>query len=463
MEHKSIFTLIIFAALFLNMERGFAQHSKNGYMDVGVAQVDITPDGPIRLAGFGARVKTESEGVAGKLNAKALAFGNDKQDPSILITVDLIGIPGHITKALAKSLSDKVGLNPNNLVISASHTHSGPEVGNLLNILQYRGDHFADSLLKLEHMVNISRYIDGLLPKLEKVALEALKNRKPSKVAWGQGEVGFAYNRRTAGGPVDHSMPLMSVTDSDGKLSAVFVNYACHGVILGAAMNHIHGDWIGEAQRIIEENHPGTIALVAIGCGADSNPSKQGIENLSNIEQASFRGKEIADEAKRLLNTKLQPINSIPRGNVKQIELPFSSVPTVSELIKQTEDKTVKGYYARLALDRIARGEKIPENVSYPIQTWIFGKDLAMVFLPGEVVVDYSLRLKNELNADKLWINAYSNDVPSYIASKRVIKEGGYEAESSMYYYDKPSPYSDKIEDMIINSVHELIPKSFKR
>ena len=53
------------------------------------------------------------------------------------------------------------------------------------------------------------------------------------------------------------------------------------------------------------------------------------------------------------------------------------------------------------------------------MQTWCFGDDLAMVFLGGEVVVDYSIRLNDMFDSDRLWINAYSNDVPCYIASAR--------------------------------------------
>src|SRR5690606_2007904 len=125
--------------------------------------------------------------------------------PSILITVDLVGIPKHITKRLAEQLSRKTGLDSAQLVICASHTHGGPEVGNLLNILQYRGETFSDSLLALDHLVHISQYTEQLSQKLEEVALAALKNRRPPMAAWGQGEVGFAKNRRTPGGPVDTS------------------------------------------------------------------------------------------------------------------------------------------------------------------------------------------------------------------------------------------------------------------
>jgi hypothetical protein len=85
-----------------------------------------------------------------------------------------------------------------------------------------------------------------------------------------------------------------------------------------------------------------------------------------------------------------------------------------------------------------------------------------MVFLAGEVVVDYSLRLKKELAPGRLWVSAYSNDVPCYIASKRVIKEGGYEVESSMYSYNQPGRFQESIEDLIVTTVHDLLPLTFK-
>jgi hypothetical protein len=100
--------------------------------------------------------------------------------------------------------------------------------------------------------------------------------------------------------------------------------------------------------------------------------------------------------------------------------------------------------------------------LEYPIQTWSFGTDLAMVFLPGEVVVDYGLRLKRELDSSRIWVNGYSNDVPCYIASKRVIAEGGYEVDASMDSYDKPTRFDPSVEDIIINKTHELLPDSFR-
>lgn len=465
-SHKLITNIFFNFAVFCSMlftEGAFAQtttgsktNNSKGTIQVGVAEIDITPEGPILLAGYGGR-KSESEGVLQPLRAKALAFGSDAQGPSILVTVDLIGIQYYMTKEVARRLSNKIGIDPSRFVISAAHTHTGPEIGNLLN-------HFSRQLPP-EEIGRIDKYLEVLTNKLEQVSLEALKARKPARVEWGQGEVYFAKNRRKVvnekvGPVVDNALPILKISDLDGKLRSVLVSYACHGTTLGGDINKIHGDWIGEAQRIIEERHKGVIAMVSLGCGADANPEPR-VTNLQ-LDYAAQHGKEVADEVDRLLTTLLHPVTSPPLGRFKIIQLPFEHVPNVQEFVEQTNAKGSQGYFAKLALDKIARGEAIPTSLTYPITTWTFGNDLAMVFLPGEVVVDYSLRLKKELAAGRLWVNAYSNDVPCYIASRRVIQEGGYEVDYSMYSYNQPSRFQEGIEDLIVSTVHGLLPVSFK-
>src|SRR5206468_2747918 len=112
-------------------------------------------------------------------------------------------------------------------------------------------------------------------------------------------------------------------------------------------------------------------------------------------------------------------------------------------------------------LARLDRGEKAPDSLYYPISAWQFGDELALVFLPGEVVVDYSLRLKRELDPQRLWVSAYANYVPCYIPSRRILSEGGYEAESSLWYYDRPARLASEAEELIVSTVHQLVPGAF--
>ena len=427
----------------------------------GAAAIDITPSFPVRLSGFAIRVKRESDGTSQPLRAKALAFGNSYANAALLITADLIGISPRITDSVKNRLSGKV--HPDRITISVSHTHSGPEIGTLLNILPYKSanEPFDEALIPTEQVAHINLYIEELVNKLEQVALEALALRKPSLISWGIGSTDFAYNRRGLANTVDNDMPLMCVTDMKGNLKAVFITYACHAVTLGGAFNKYHGDWVGDAQLAIEKLHPGAVAMVAVGCGGDINPIKgPNSDAITVLSISKEYGEKIATEANRVIASNLKTIDALPVIHFRKINLPMHKLPTVKEWSEiAAKDNTVKGYYARLALNRIARGETIEDHVPYPVQVWKFGNALNMVFLGGEVVTDYSLRLKKEAGNHKLWVIGYTNDVPCYIPSKRHLQMGGYEAESSMYYYNKPSKFKESIEDQIIGTVHSLLKK----
>lgn len=454
-----LFLNTLFALSFLLVATVVAAAQKNTTY-AGAAGIDITPAFPVRLAGFGNRIKKESEGTAQPLHAKALAFGNTFQNTAILITADLIGISSRITDSVKARLAKRV--QPSRVTIAVSHTHSGPEIGTLLNILPFvaADQPFDDRLLPVDHITHINAYVNDLINKLEKVANEALDKRQPSLVSWGQGSVNFGFNRRNLDA-LDQSMPLMKITDLQGRLKAVFVSYACHAVVMGSAFNQFHGDWVGDARRIIEQRHKGAIALVAAGCGGDVNPRKD--KNLvpadaTFLQLSEQYGAAIADQADSLMTTKLHQFSGTPFIAFKNISLPLEPVPTVKEFsgIAAT-DLTVRGYYARLALDRIARGEMIKNHVPYPVQVWKFNGGPDIVFLGGEVVTDYALRLKKESRNNMLWIVAYANDVPCYIPSVRHLKLNQYEARWSMYYYNKPAKFKESIETQIVTTVQQLL------
>jgi hypothetical protein len=79
------------------------------------------------------------------------------------------------------------------------------------------------------------------------------------------------------------------------------------------------------------------------------------------------------------------------------------------------------------------------------------------VFLGGEVVVDYSIRLKRQLGPRPTWVAGYANDVMAYIPSKRVLQEGGYEGGGAMVYYGLPAPWAAGVEERIVEKCLELV------
>ncbi|MFK5974543.1 MAG: neutral/alkaline non-lysosomal ceramidase N-terminal domain-containing protein [Flavobacteriaceae bacterium] len=452
MGNKYMITFLFF--LIVNCALGFTYGQKDELIDVGVARIDITPEKPVRLSGYSGRDNL-FESVHHKLWAKAMAFRNKHDGYSILVTVDLLGIPGEITEKVRSELGNLIALNPEDFTICASHTHSGPQIGNIVS-------HF-NKPLSPDELAEISLYAMDLTTKLKKVSLMAVKNIKSSSVSWGQGEVDFAINRRTSINPdgvVDHALPILKISDPDGAVRAVLVSYACHAVTLGPKNNVVHGDWAGEAQIQIEENFPGVIAMVTIGCGADQNshPRMNSENPEMDLENAKKQGKSIADEVNRLVSSQiLSPLKEAPSGNMKYIDLTFADIPDPRKLADDAKKSGRTSNYSLLLLSRMARSEAIPMKISYPIQVWNFGKDLVMIFLGGEVVVDYSLRLKKELGADRVWINSYANDMPCYIPSLRILKEGGYEAEGAMIGYEKPSRFTEDVEEKIMEGIYSIL------
>lgn len=472
---------------------GFGESMPLSATTVGAAVVDITPDYPVRLTGYGSR-KQEAEDVSAKIHARALVLGGSPipEEPSrnylqqplcVLLTVDNCGVPANVTQAVFEKVEARHGVARERFAISSSHTHSAPWLRQ-----------FAPNILldvPPEHAAHLEQYEAELIENLVAAVDEAVAKRQWATLSLGRGKVGFAINRRSLrdgqwtgfgevpDGPVDHQFPLLAAHNHSGKLVAVLANYACHATTETGGLNAISGDWPGIASDLIEVDNPGAVALVAIGCGADSNPSPRGTHELSRKHARS-----VADEVKRLLT---RPQDKAPTSDapatleirqpaaelmtaispridcrLANIDLPLGPLPTRAEWEKKATEPAHAGVHGKKFLKMLDEGKAIPTTVpDYPVQTWCFGDDLAMVFLAGEVVIDYSVRLNEMFDSDRLWVNAYSNDVPCYIASKRILREGGYEADRSMIYYAKPTRLAPQAEDIICDTVQKLLPHRF--
>jgi putative membrane-bound dehydrogenase-like protein len=414
---------------------------------LGVARVDVTPDGPIRLHGYQARDR-ESTGVAQRIWAKALAIGSDEQGATVLVALDNLGVPEALTNELAHRL-ERVGLTRERLAIAASHTHSAP-------CLTGVAPNIFGKPLAADQQKRVDDYTRKLIDQLETVCLDALKDRRPGRLAWTQGQVGFAANRRTPGGPVDHSLLALRATALDGKLRAVLTSYACHCTTIAPQENQVDGDWAGYAQAAIEADNPGCVALTVIGCGADANPTSR-----TNPGTARAHGRALADEVARLLRGPWIPLTGPPRVALERLTLPLDTLPTVEELERLMKTGGAPGYNASTQLARLKRGEPLENAIPYSVQCWRFGDGLAMVFLPGEVVVDYVVRLKRELDPARLWVTAYANDLPCYIPSERILREGGYEGGGAMVYYGRPTRLKPGLEALIVSAIHRVVGEGF--
>ena len=423
---------------------------------VGVAQVDITPPGPIWMAGYGDRNKP-SEGVDRPLYGKALALQHEDDPPLVLITADIIGFSRELSEDIAGRLREKHQLPRSNILLAASHTHTGPVIGrNLIGMFDLKG----------KEAEVVEQYARSLVERLTATASEALGKMEPAVLAFGQGRASFAANRRVfhpgrvdfgvnPDGPVDHDVPVLSIADGKGTIRAMVFGYACHGTTLEGKHFRLSGDWAGYAQEYLERAHPGATALFVMGCGGDANPEPRG-----KLDFARQHGLEMAGAVSRVLTHPRQPLQGKLRTALELVDLPFAPLPTRRSLPNGSSTQArLSGAMPSAYLDLLARGEKLPASYPCPVQVWQLGKELTLVALGGEVVVDYALRLKRELHPGNVWMAGYVNDVFAYVPSARILIEGGYEADFNLIYYGLPGRFNNNVEEVLVKKVHEVVKK----
>lgn len=414
----------------------------------GVAKVDITPTESIWLAGFGSRTQP-SEGVRQKIWVKALALEDETGQRTVLVTADLLGFSRRMADYVADNAQSKYNLTRDRLALNASHTHSAPVTDTVLRVAYPFGP---------EQEPPIQRYTEKLLRQTVDVIGAALADLKPATLQFGQGNAGFATNRRRVRlrqlpGPVDQDVPVLAIRGGDGRLRAVVFGYACHATTLSD--NLVSGDWPGYAQVDIESSNPGAMALFVTGAGADANALPR-----RTVELAQHYGGAMAEAVNQVLKTNMDPVSGSLKTAFATVDLLFADVPTREQL--QARLSSSDAYDKRHAQYLLAHWEKhgkLWDRYPYPVQVWQFGKAFRMILLGGELVVDYSLRLKKQHGWMDTWVAGYTNDVFAYIPSVRVLKEGGYEGGGSMTVYGQPSPFHPSVEETIVDQVERLLRK----
>lgn len=406
----------------------------------GVGRVEITPTQPIWLSGYAARTKP-SEGVAHKLYAKALALEDGGRGKVVIVTTDLIGLPRSVTEPVAAAVGKQYGLERSRLMFNSSHTHAGPVVTPNLMTMYFLTD---------EQRNAVNAYRDQLVVHLTNVIGAALGNMAPAKISIGHGKVGFSHNRRTPGGPIDQDVPVVTVRGNDNKLKVVLFGYACHNTTLGGDYYQVSGDYAGYAQTEMERLQPGVTAMFLLLCGGDQNPNPRG-----TVAHAEQYGKALATEVNRVAG-EAKPLAVNLQTAFQVTELTFAPHTREQFELESKDENKFKASRAREMLR--AYDERRPlRRTPYPVQAIRLGKGVTLLALGGEVVVDYALRTKKEFAGTDVIVAGYSNDVMCYIPSLRVLREGGYEGETSMIYYGQPGKFAEDVEETVFRSVYQVM------
>jgi hypothetical protein len=418
------------------------------------------------MTGYGARTKP-AQGVKLDLSARAVALEDPAGNRAVVVAAEILGFPPTMSRWIREEVGRRYHLGPEQLLLNASHTHSGPAVPERPSMEVFHG--FGEVEAK-----SVTDYMEGLRVALVELVGRALSDLEPATLVFSRTRATYGMNRRlpkeknvpaladNPAGVTDPDVPVLEIRGSSGKTRAVLFTYACHCTTLGASMYEYHPDHAGVACREIERSLPGATALFVNGCSGDINPSPRG-----TVDLAESHGRTLSEAVLGALRAGSgRPVTGRLAMTYRSIDLPLEPAPPRELVAAQVGHKSVyRQRHAKVTLGMIDGGA-FPTAVAFPILAWRFGTDLLLIGLSGEVTVEYALRLKRELGPETTWVTGYSNEVPCYIPSEAVLAEGGYEAgwdlefnrtlaSGSMMYYGWPTPFRPGIEERIVRAVHE--------
>ena len=373
--------------------------SSPGPLTAGAARVEITPAIGASLAGYSRRAGKPSTGIHDPLYARAVAV-SDGDDLVLIISADLLIIPPGFHEEVVRQLNAALAapLGPEDLLLAATHTHSGPG-GYLPGPLGQMTAGAYRPALRARLVAACAEAGAAAVGALRPATFAAARVARPD----------LLENRVDPAGPVDPELTALAFTGADGRPIAMLLNYAAHPTLLSSKNRLFSADFPGAACRLLEQRQPGLVALFTNGAAGDLRP--QHVGGRHNVELVEHLGAALADSAAAALATARRR----DRVEVASIGGAFPLPPT------------------RVALGPV----KVPH---WLITRWLpeealftvvaFG-DVALVSAPADAASEIGLRIKRALAARGLTgvIVGYANDYLGYIVPAALYQTDAYEAK----------------------------------
>jgi len=424
-------------------------------LKAGFARANINPPMGIPIRGY-FKVRL-AEGILDDLevNALALQCGDVK---TLLISIDHCGNGQAITDAFRKAASDATGVPADNIIVSATHTHTGPAID-----------------LNSEDKI-IKEYSDFVLGRIVDVSKFAVEDLKDAKMGYGKGTApNVAFVRRYVMkdgsiktnpgvnnpdivrpiGDTDESVNVMRF-DREGADTIIFVNFANHPDVVGGCK--ISADWPGLLRKDVEKFLDNTKCIFFNGAQGDVNhvnvhPKPGDLNNMFMDFDDVSRGYAHAEYiAQVVMGGVLQAYDKVNYVDVDKLisEQKVINVPSnrpdpkdmpeahrINDLHNAGKDSELP--YEGMMLTtivaeagRMVRLEHGPDAFDMRLSAMVIGP-VAIIGIPGEPFTGIGMGLKATEGYDMILPCCLSNGSEGYFPMQDSYDEGGYEARSSRF------------------------------
>ena len=369
-------------------------------MKVGAARLDVTPDYAVDLTGFASRTNP-AEGVLEPISARAAVFDNGGLRLAV-VSLDVLELPRAKAEALRRAVAEGVGTSRDCVGVFCTHTHSAPACYPLLECGEVS-----------------ARFAAELHERAVAAAVAAVARLEPVSLHRGESPLHLGLNRRHADdGPADDALRCLVATAASGRAALVMMHHACHPVCLWGANRAISGDYPGAGCRAVERRLGGdAVALFLNGCAGDINPRSE----YFGEDGVAAAGELLADAAATCLPAAAEgaPAASTElAATYRTVDLPYAATPAAA---------------MPAALQHLRLG---------PVE---------LLALSGEVFFEIGRGIREQAGRPGLWVAAYANGGHGYISTRAAQSEGGYEPDSSNYYYGRP-PLREGAAELLVEA-----------
>jgi hypothetical protein len=418
-------------------------------LQAGIAVVDITPPAPWRMSGyFYERVST---GVKDPLQAKAIVL-KQGDVTAALVFCDLVGVPRTVSGRVRRSVHEATGIPVDNVVVAATHTHTGPlYYGPLRELFHQRAVERSDS----DPNESID-YTAKLVEQITSAVVKAKSELRPVEIAAGVArEDRLAFNRRfhmrdgsvrfnpgqlnpdivRPAGPIDPDVGLLALKEpgADEPFAAV-IAYALHlDTTSGTEYSADYPRFLEEALRAKFGRN--FVALFGAGTCGDVNHIDVHTKEVRRAEQiggllAETVGGAIADST---LESIAEPRLAV-RTAIVEAPLQAYSAGEVDEARKNLE---IVGQRKLPFLDEVKAYSIVAvqaygaSTLPLEVQAFRISDEVTIVTLPTEIFVELGLAIKAASPFKTTIVIELANDSLGYIPTKKAFAEGSYETVNS--------------------------------
>lgn len=412
---------------------------------VGSAAVEITPPPGAPMAGY--YFNRAADGVHDPLFAKALVLEKDGARAA-MVACDLISMPRPVVEQARTLISRQTGIPAANVMISATHAHTGPVLltggsrynlsGDMLRIAQqYIVDlpgKIASAVSRASGSLAAAR-VSAAVGREDSLTFNRRFHMKDGTVGWNPGKLNPNIVRPA--GPIDPEVPVLYVEGADRKPLAAYVNYALHLDTVGGL--EYSADYPYTLSKILREAKGADLLTVfTIGCAGNLNHIDVKWANPQKGHSEAARiGTVLAAEVLKALK-KAEPVAEGPlRSGSQIVSLPLAEY-TAADLEWARKITPTFGTQKAAPFMDLVRAFRIADTaerdgkpLEAEVQVLALGRDVAWVGLPGEIFTELGMAIKKASPFRHTIVAELANGSVGYVPDRKAYLEGAYEAASA--------------------------------